>query len=90
MMYCATWVQVTDFMPPEHRAEQHAEEPDEDADVEVEPDEARDDQADAGDLRDQVGEGARDAPTTPDHAGELPPKRAPRKSGIVYAPNWRR
>ena len=58
-------------MPPKHRAKEHADQADEDADVEIQTDKARDDQADAGHLGDQVGERAGDRGDDADDAREI-------------------
>ncbi len=60
MMYWATCVQVTDFMPPSTEQKSTPMRPTKHADVEVEADEAGDDEADAGHLRDEVGERRQD------------------------------
>ena len=73
MMYWATWVQVTDRIPPSTEQKSTPIRPEEDAHVEVDADESRDDEADAGHLGDEVHERAGDGATTPTTRAALPP-----------------
>ena len=74
MMYWATWVHVTDFMPPSTEQNSTPSRPTNTPTLKSRPMKRDDDQADAGHLGDEVRERARDgADDADDPRGMLPP-----------------
>ena len=90
MMYCATWVQVTDLMPPSTEQNSTPSRPTKTPTLKSSPMKRETIRPTPVTCAIRYVNEHTIAPMTPTMRAWLPPKRAPRKSGIVYAPNCRR